>query len=85
MLRSESVTTGGAVTETLEDAITLGLRETDTNRVVRIWVAPDLVVRTKAGTYVQASTLRLKDTLIVQAYRDGRGNLIAQTIRMRNR
>ena len=64
---------------------TLGLRETDTNRVVRIWVAPDFVVRTKAGTYVQASTLRVKDTVIVQAYRDGRGNLIAQTIRMRNR
>lgn len=83
--RPALVTTGGAVTETLEDAITLGLRETDTNRVVRIWVAPDFVVRTKAGTYVQASTLRVKDTVIVQAYRDGRGNLIAQTIRMRNR
>jgi Ribonuclease G/E len=83
--RPALVTTGGAVTETLEDAITLGLRETDTNRVVRIWVAPDFVVRTKAGTYVQASTLRVKDTVLVQAYRDGRGNLIAQTIRMRNR
>lgn len=83
--RPALVTTGGTVTETLEDAITLGLRETDTNRVVRIWVTPDFVVRTKAGTYVLASTLRLKDTLIVQAYRDGRGNLIAQTIRLRNR
>jgi len=83
--RPALVTTGGSITETLEDAVTLGLRETDTNRVVRIWVAPDFVVRTKAGTYVQASTLREKDTVIVQAYRDGRGNLIAQTIRLRNR
>ena len=83
--RPALVTTGGAITENLDDAVTLGLRETDTNRVVRIWVAPDFVVRTKAGTYVQASTLRVKDTVIVQAYRDGRGNLIAQTIRLRNR
>ena len=83
--RPALVTTGGAITETLEDAVTLGLRETDTNRVVRIWVAPDFVARTKAGTYVLASTLREKDSVIVQAYRDGRGNLIAQTIRLRNR
>jgi hypothetical protein len=83
--RPALVTTGGTVTETLEDAVTVGLRETDTNQVVRIWVAPDFAVRTKAGTYVQASTLREKDTVIVQAYRDARGNLIAQTIRIRNR
>jgi hypothetical protein len=83
--RPALVTTGGAITETLEDAVTLGLRETDTNQVVRIWVAPEFAVRTKAGTYVQASTLREKDTVIIQAYRDGRGNLIAQTIRLRNR
>lgn len=83
--RPALVTTGGSITETLEDAVTLGLRETDTNRVVRIWAAPDLVVRTKSGTYVAASTLREKDSILVQAYRDARGNLIAQTIRLRNR
>lgn len=83
--RPALVTTGGTITETLEDAVTIGLRETDTNQVVRIWVAPDFAVRTKAGTYVQASTLREKDTVIIQAYRDARGNLIAQTIRLRNR
>ena len=83
--RPALVTTGGTVTETLEDAVTIGLRETDTNRVVRIWVAPDFAVRTKAGTYVQALTLREKDIVLVQTYRDARGNLIAQTIRLRNR
>lgn len=83
--RPALVTTGGTITETLEDAVTIGLRETDTNQVVRIWVAPDFAVRTKAGAYVQASTLREKDTVLIQAYRDARGNLIAQTIRLRNR
>ncbi len=83
--RPALVTTSGTITETLEDAVTVGLRETDTNQVARIWVAPDFAVRTKAGTYVQASTLREKDTVLVQAYRDARGNLIAQTIRIRNR
>jgi len=83
--RPALITTGGAITETLEDATTLGVRETDTNRVVRIWASPDFVVRLKAGTYTTASTLREKDTVLIQAYRDGRGNLIAQTIRVRNR
>jgi hypothetical protein len=83
--RPALVTTGGSITETLDDAVTIGLRETDTNRVVRIWVASDFVVRTKGGTYVSASTLRERDSVIVQAYRDARGNLIAQTIRIRNR
>jgi hypothetical protein len=83
--RPALVTTGGTITETLEDAVTVGLRETDTNQVVRIWVAPDFAVRTKAGTYVTASTLRERDQVIVQTYRDARGNLIAQTIRLRNR
>jgi len=83
--RPALVTTGGTITETLEDAVTIGLRETDTNQVVRIWVAPDFVVRTKAGTYVAASTLKERDQIIAQTYRDARGNLIAQTIRLRNR
>jgi Ribonuclease G/E len=83
--RPALVTTGGTITETLEDASTLGVRETDTNRVVRIWISPDLVVKLKNNTYTTASTLREKDTVIIQAYRDGRGNLIAQTVRVRNR
>ncbi|HUR82040.1 MAG TPA: DUF5666 domain-containing protein [Thermoanaerobaculia bacterium] len=83
--RPALVTTGGTITETLEDASTIGLRETDTNRVVRIWISPDLVMKMKSGSYATASTLREKDTVIIQAYRDGRGNLIAQTVRVRNR
>jgi hypothetical protein len=84
--RPALITTGGTITETLEDASTLGLRETDTNRVVRIWASPDLVMRMKNNTtYAAVSTLREKDQVIIQAYRDTRGNLIAQTVRVRNR
>ena len=83
--RPALITTGGTVTETLEDAATLGLRETDTNRIVRIWISPDFVIKMKNNSYATASTLREKDTVIIQAYRDGRGNLIAQTVRVRNR
>jgi hypothetical protein len=84
--RPALITTGGTITETLEDATTLGLKETDTNRIVRIWAAPDLVVRLKAANaYTTATNLKEKDQVIVQAYRDARGNLIAQTIRVRNR
>jgi hypothetical protein len=84
--RPALITTGGTITETLEDAFTIGLRETETNRVVRIWAAPDLVMRMKNNTtYAAVSTLREKDTVIIQAYRDSRGNLIAQTVRVRNR
>ena len=83
--RPALVTTGGSLVETLDDAATLGLRETDTNRVVRIWTSPDFVVRLKSGTYTTAASLRERDSLLIQAYRDGRGNLIAQTIRVRNR
>ena len=83
--RPALITTGGTITETLEDASTLGLRETDTNRVVRIWASPDLVVRLRNNTYATASTLRVNDTVIIQAFRDARGNLIAQTVRVRSR
>ena len=83
--RPALITTGGTIIETLEDASTLGVRETDTNRVVRIWASPDLVMRLKNNTYVTVSTLREKDSVIIQAYRDARGNLIAQTVRVRNR
>jgi len=83
--RPALITTGGTIVETLDDAATVGLRETDTNRVVRIWVTPDFVVRLKAGTYTNSGTLREKDTVVVTAYRDAKGNLIAQTIRVRNR
>jgi hypothetical protein len=79
------VTITGTVTETLEDAGTIGFRDRDTNTVLRVWVSRDFILRTNAGTHVAASTLRVNDTAVIQAFRDGSGNLVAQTIRLRNR
>jgi hypothetical protein len=79
------VTITGTVTETLEDAGTIAFRDRDTNTVRRIWVSDDFVVRTRGNTYVTAGTLRVNDTAVVTAFRDADGNLVAQTIRLRNR
>jgi hypothetical protein len=79
------VTLSGTIVETLEDSPTLGFRERDTERVARIWIAPNFIVRTRANTNVAAETLRVNDTVIIEAFRDPEGNLIAQTIRLRNR
>lgn len=79
------VTITGTVTETLADGATLGFRDRDSNTVYRIWVTEDFIVRTKGTTYTNADSLKVKDTAVIKAYRDMNGNLIAQTIRLRNR
>ncbi|HEY0143143.1 MAG TPA: hypothetical protein VGF48_19785 [Thermoanaerobaculia bacterium] len=80
------VTITGTVTETLEDSATLGVRDRDTNRILRIWATEDLVTRLKSNTTYQTATqLRVNDSVVIKAYRDGAGNLIAQTVRVRNR
>ncbi len=85
VVRYGLVTITGTVTETLEDAGTIGFRDRDTNAVVRIWVSRDFILRTNAGTHAAASTLKVNDTAVIQAFRDASGNLVAQTIRLRNR
>lgn len=75
----------GTITETLEDGPTLSVRDRDRNRVVRVWATQSFVVRTKGGSYVRAETLRVNDTVVIEAFRDGAGTLIAQTIRLRSR
>jgi hypothetical protein len=80
------VTITATVTDTLEDSPTLGMRDRDSNRNFRLWVAEDFLVRTKAGTTtVNASTLRVNDVVLLKAFRDADGNLIAQTMKLRNR
>jgi hypothetical protein len=62
------------------------MRDRDTNRDFRLWVAEDFLVRTKSGTTtVNASTLRVNDVVLLKAFRDADGNLIAQTMKLRNR
>ncbi len=85
LMRYALVSLTGTITETLEDASTLGFRDRDTNTVLRIWVIDDFVVRTRGNTYTTVESLRVNDTAVIEAYRDTNGNLIAQTIRLRNR
>lgn len=84
-VRYSTVTFTGTVRETLEDAATLAVLDKDLNRTVRVWVAEDFAVRTKGATYTNAEGLKVGDTVLIKAFTDTRGNLIAQTIRLRNR
>lgn len=84
-IRFGLVTINGTVTETLEDGATIGFRDRDSTRVLRIWMSEDLIVRTKANTYTTAETLKVNDTAVIEAFRDLSGNLVAQTVRLKNR
>ncbi len=84
-VRFSTVTFTGTVRETLEDAATIAVLDKDLNRTVRVWVSEDFAVRTKGATYTNAEGLKVGDTVVIKAFTDTRGNLIAQTIRLRNR
>lgn len=84
-VRYSTVTFTGTVRETLEDGATIAVLDKDLNRTVRVWVSEDFAVRTKGATYTNAEGLRVGDTVVIKAFTDTRGNLIAQTIRLRNR
>ncbi|MFZ2491278.1 MAG: hypothetical protein WA208_07320 [Thermoanaerobaculia bacterium] len=83
-IRYGVVTIDGAISETLEEATTIGVRERATGRIVRIWLTEDFIVRLKASS-TTGSNLRVADNVRVKAFRDAAGNLIAQTITVRNR
>ena len=76
------VTIYGTITQSLSDAPYLTIRDAS-NVSQRIYALEDFVVRTKAGAYSTAERLRNADSVVVKAYRDADGNLIAQTIRLR--
>jgi len=78
------VTIYGTVTQTLADGPQLVLHDTqNNNRTVRVYALEELPIRTKAGTSSTAVQLRVGDSVVIKAYRDGDGNYIAQTIRIR--
>jgi hypothetical protein len=78
------VTIYGIVTRTLADSPQLVLRDTQNDRTItRVYALDDLPIRTKAGTVSTAAQLRAGDSIVVKAYRDGDGNYIAQTVRVR--
>ena len=77
------VTIYGVVARSLRDAPQLMVSDTTSNTQVRIYALDDFVIRTKAGSYSTADKLNENDKVVVKAYRDADGNLIAQTIRVR--
>ncbi|HEX3070877.1 MAG TPA: DUF5666 domain-containing protein [Thermoanaerobaculia bacterium] len=78
------VTIYGIVTQTLADSPQLVLRDTENDRLItRVYALDDLPIRTKAGTLSTAARLRAGDSVVIKAYRDGDGNYIAQTVRVR--
>jgi hypothetical protein len=78
------VTITGILTETLEDDTTIAIRERTGGTMSRVWVAEDFLVKLKTTT-TTAERLRANDDVRVTAFRDSMGNLIAQTITVRNR
>ncbi len=77
------VTISGTVSESLQTSPTLVVRERSTNRTLHVFATDDFIYRTKAGTYATADRLANGDLVLIKAYRDEDGNLIAQTIRIR--
>jgi len=78
------VTIYGTVSQTLADGPQLVLHDTqNNNRTVRVYALDELPIRTKAGTSSTAIQLKVGDSVVIKAYRDGDGNYIAQTIRVR--
>jgi hypothetical protein len=78
------VTIYGTVTQTLADSPQLVLRDTQNGgRAIRVYALEDLAVRTRTSTYSTAAQLKVNDSVVIKAYRDGDGNYIAQTIRIR--
>jgi hypothetical protein len=78
-----TVSLSGTITETLANSPTLSVRDRTSGRVVSLYVTEDFAVRTKTGGYTTADKLNVNDNVLVKAYRDADGNMIAQTIRMR--
>ena len=77
------VSFSGTVTESLQTSPTLVVRDRATGRTVQVFVTEDFEIRTRANAHAAARTLKAGDDLLIKAYRDGAGNLIAQTIRVR--
>jgi len=73
---------GATVVNSLAESTVLVVRDS-AGRSFRLNVVDDFPVRTRSGGYTAASNLRDGENVIVKAYRDGMGNYIAQTIRMR--
>lgn len=66
-----------------EDRLTI--RDRDARRSIEIVVDEEFVVLRTDETYLRASQLRQGDDVVIKAFRDPRGEYIAQTIRLQQR
>jgi hypothetical protein len=78
-----TVTISGTISESLQSSPTLVIRDRNNGRTTHVFVTEDFVYRTKAGGYATADKLKAGDAVLLKAFRDEDGNLIAQTIRIR--
>ncbi|HUP50100.1 MAG TPA: DUF5666 domain-containing protein [Thermoanaerobaculia bacterium] len=77
------VTFSGSVVESLQSSPTLVVQDRANGRAVHLFVTDDFVIRTRTGGYATAGTLKANVPVLVKAYRDEDGRLVAQTIRIR--
>ena len=77
------VTLYGTVAQPLSAGSRLVITDSASNRSIRVYAEPDLVVRGRTAGYTTADRLRAGDNVALKVYRDAEGNYIAQTIRLR--
>lgn len=77
-----TVVFNGTVESNPQNEDKLVIRERDSRREVTIVVDEEFVVLRETG-FVRASQLRAGDSVAIKAFRDQRGNYVAQTIRLR--
>ena len=70
------------VVNSLAESTVLVVRDAG-GRSLRLNVVDDFPVHTRSGGYTTAANLKSGENIIVKAYRDGLGNYIAQSIRLR--
>jgi len=78
-----AVTIYGTVSQSLANGSRLMIRDSQSNQSIPVYALDDFVIRSKNGGYTTADRLKEGDQVVVKAYRDGDGNYIAQTIRLR--
>ena len=78
-----AVTIYGTVSQSLANGSRLVIRDSQSSQSIPVYALEDFVVRSRNGGYTTADRLKEGDQVVVKAYRDGDGNYIAQTIRLR--
>jgi hypothetical protein len=79
----ETLVIYGTVQRELGSTESMLVRDTDSGRELEVHMLADFVVRLVNGSYVTADQVEVGTRVVIQAFRDGAGTYIAQTIRTR--